>query len=88
MANEEVEQIWDGKVNWFTEDTIIYCCDCGLGHKWRMGIGYRDGKPTIWYRVWVLNKETKRYRLGEKIYVDEKNRIKRKSCRANGNRTK
>lgn len=74
----EVEQVYDGQLNWHTKDEIIHCCDCGLAHRWRMGAGYYKGKLRIWYRVWVMDSKTKRYRLGEKIYVDVAKRIKRK----------
>ena len=43
-----------------------------------MGIGYKNGKPHIWYRVWRLDAATKKYRKSEKVYVNILKRIKRK----------
>jgi len=74
----EFEDVVDGELHWYSKDLKIVCCDCLLAHRYKMGIGYKNGKPEIWFRVWRLDKETKKYRLGEKIYVDVAPRIKRK----------
>ena len=75
---EHVEQVYSGDLHWYSDDLRIICCHCGLTHKYKMGIGYKNGKPEIWFRVWEMNDETKRYRLSEKIYVDVEKRVKRK----------
>jgi hypothetical protein len=74
----KIEQVYDGDLHWYSRGLQIICCDCNLTHHYKMGIGYKNGKPEIWFRVWRLNKETKKYRMGEKIYVNVTKRIKRK----------
>lgn len=78
IVSDEVIQVYSGELNWHSKNEIIHCCHCGLAHKWQMGLGYKKGKPNIWYKVWELDKVTKKYRMSEKIYVDVERRLKRK----------
>lgn len=74
----KIDEIADGEIQWVKDYDIIHCCDCGLAHKIRIGMGYLKGKPTPWYKLWRKDAITKRYRLSERIYLDVEKRVKRK----------